>query len=256
MPIHDWTRVSAGTFHAFHNSWIAELQGAMNAGILPPNYYALAEQVAGDLIPDMLTLQDIGNSGGSGLQPSDREDRDVGEGIEIAVATMPPKVSVCDTITEAMLLAARQSQLVIRHTTGDRIVAILELVSLGNKERAGALESFIEKVIGSLDKGYHFLLVDLYPPGPYDPRGMHGAIWEHLKGSYLPPVDKPLTLAAYVAAGAVTCYVEPTTVGDKLIPMPLFLSRETYINVPLEKTYLQAYDKMPNKWKRILESGA
>ena len=26
MPIHDWTRVTAGTWHAFHLSWIAEIQ--------------------------------------------------------------------------------------------------------------------------------------------------------------------------------------------------------------------------------------
>ncbi|MCA9009376.1 MAG: hypothetical protein KDB01_06500 [Planctomycetaceae bacterium] len=25
MPMHDWTRVSAGTYHAFHNAWIEPL---------------------------------------------------------------------------------------------------------------------------------------------------------------------------------------------------------------------------------------
>ena len=57
MPIHDWPRVFDGAFHAFHHAWIAELQKALNSGILPPDYYALAEQVAGPTVPDALTLR-------------------------------------------------------------------------------------------------------------------------------------------------------------------------------------------------------
>ena len=47
MPVHDWTRVEAGTFHDFHHSWIEELKRALNAGLLPLAYYAQAEQRAG-----------------------------------------------------------------------------------------------------------------------------------------------------------------------------------------------------------------
>ena len=57
MPIHDWTRVSAGTFHDFHNSWITHLKEALNAGLLPQSYYAMGEQQAGDVGPDILTLK-------------------------------------------------------------------------------------------------------------------------------------------------------------------------------------------------------
>lgn len=57
MPIHDWTRVSDGTFHAFHVSWVSAIQEALNAGILPPDYYAQSEQIPGPLGPDVLTLQ-------------------------------------------------------------------------------------------------------------------------------------------------------------------------------------------------------
>ena len=44
MPIHDWQRVDAGVFHDFHIAWIASLSQALNQGILPADYYALAEQ--------------------------------------------------------------------------------------------------------------------------------------------------------------------------------------------------------------------
>ena len=32
MPVHDWTRVQAGTFHHFHCAWITHLAEALNGG--------------------------------------------------------------------------------------------------------------------------------------------------------------------------------------------------------------------------------
>ena len=36
MPIHDWTRVSSGTFHHFHQRWISGISDVLNTGTLPP----------------------------------------------------------------------------------------------------------------------------------------------------------------------------------------------------------------------------
>jgi hypothetical protein len=251
MPIHDWTRVTAGSFHAFHVSWIAELQRALNSGVLPEGYYAQAEQVAGQVIADVLALENLGG----GWSTPEAGGNSANEAGGLSVATAPPRVTLSDTVTEAMLLAARRRQLVIRHTTGDRIVALLEIVSPGNKEKRGALEAFVDKAVAALDLGYHLLVIDLFPPGPFDPEGMHGAIWKSLRGVYQPPAGKPLTLAAYAAAGAgpVTCYVEPTAVGAVLIPMPLFLDPTHYVNVPLESTYQAAYEGVPRRWKQVIE---
>src|ERR1700681_1212931 len=58
MPVHDWTRVSDGTFHDFHYSWVLEIKRVLKRGLLPPGYYVMAEQSGGDLgAPDVLTLQ-------------------------------------------------------------------------------------------------------------------------------------------------------------------------------------------------------
>lgn len=56
MPVHDWTRVDAGIFHDFHTVWVGQLRTALNEGVLPEGYYALAEQHAGSSIADVLTL--------------------------------------------------------------------------------------------------------------------------------------------------------------------------------------------------------
>ena len=57
MPVHDWRKVDAGTFHAFHNAWNTHLMGRLNGGILPKGYYALAEQYVRGRVPDVLTFQ-------------------------------------------------------------------------------------------------------------------------------------------------------------------------------------------------------
>lgn len=255
MPIHDWTRVSAGTFHDFRVAWIAELRRALNGGLLPPGYYALAEQVADQVIPDVLALEEVDpEEDGSGrAAPRNGEE---GGGVGLAVATTLPRVALQDSVGEPARLAAKRRQLVIRHATGDRIVALIEIISPGNKQSRAELNSFVGKAVAAVNTGYHLLLLDLFPPGRFDPEGIHGAVWQELGGIYNPPPGKPLTLAAYAAATIVNCYVEPTAVGAELIPMPLFLDPGHYIYVPLEPTYLGAYEGVPGRWKRVIEGTA
>jgi hypothetical protein len=255
MPVHDWTRVTAGTFHDFHLAWIAELRRHLNGGLLPPGYYARAEQVAGEIIPDVLTLQRSDNASDTAEL---KEDFGTGAGAAVLTVTeAPPRVSVTATSSEAATLALRRRHIVIRHATGDRIVALIEIVSPGNKESEPMLRAFIDKAAAALQQGYHLLLLDLCPPGSFDPSGIHGALWCVVGGtSYRSPKDRPLTLAAYAvrAPGLFTAYVEPLKVGAELPDMPLFLGPEQYVNVPLERTYAAAWEGVPERWRRVIES--
>jgi hypothetical protein len=252
MPIHDWTRVTAGTWHAFHLSWIAEIQEVLNAGLLPSAYYAQAEQIAGPLGPDVLTLQapdSAEDNGNESASPSD------GAG-GLAVATAPPRPRM---IAEAEMndYVLKRRTIVIRHASGDRIVALLELVSPGNKSARHALRSFVEKAIEALCRGYHLLIVDLFPPGRRDPQGIHAAIWGEIADDpFEQPPGSPLTLVAYSAGLKKRAYLEATAVGRELVDMPLFLEPEIYINVPLEATYQAAYRGVPRRWRAVLEAPA
>ncbi len=82
MPIHDWTRVTDGTFHDFHVGWVTEIRTALNDGLLPPSYYAQAEQIVGPLGPDVLTLQTNNHPPSNGV-PSG------GQAGGVATATSP-----------------------------------------------------------------------------------------------------------------------------------------------------------------------
>jgi uncharacterized protein DUF4058 len=243
MPIHDWTRVDAGIFHAFHHGWIEELARALNRGVLPSDYYALPEQHAAGFGPDVLTLQ------GSGW-----DDADSGEAHATgAVLTVPKLTPIAETDME--FYRRKQKAVTIRHVSGDRVVAMVEIVSPGNKAARNAMRAFVEKAAELLAKGIHLLIIDLFPPGKRDPQGIHGEIWQEVAGTeYVAPADKPLTLAAYETGNTLRAYVIHAAVGDALADMPLFLATQQAVTVALEATYSAAFAEVPRRWRRVLDS--
>jgi Protein of unknown function (DUF4058) len=248
MPTHDWTRVIAGTYHDFHNSWITHLKEALNAGILPAPYYAQGEQRAGNIQPDVLALHET--NGEEGITPSPRED-----GGLVAIAEAPPSVHLSQEASlEAAFYLAKRRSLVIRHASGDRVIALVEIVSPANKHTNSAVEDFLDTVLAALRTGIHVLLIDPIPPSKYDPHGLHTLIWEELgEPTVSLPVDRPLTLVSYRAGSSIAAYVEPTAVGLALTEMPLLLTRTHYVRTPLEVTYMQAWAGVPERWRRVIE---
>lgn len=249
MPVHDWTRVEAGIFHDFHTTWIAAIRSALNEGVLPEGYYALAEQHTGQGITDVLTLPASPASSERRLPPLPAMGG-------TAVAEAPPMVRRRQTMALSELRSRRRT-VAIRHVSGHRLVALLEIVSPANKDRQEHVQAFAQKAAEALDAGVHLLLVDLLPPGPHDLAGMHGAIVAFLEGSgagYDLPPDEPLTLASYAAGPVLEIYLEHLAPGVSLPEMPLFLSPDRYVGVPLEATYTSAYRGMPAFWREVLET--
>lgn len=62
-----------------------------------------------------------------------------------------------------------------------------------------------------------------------------------------------MTLVSYVAGEKVEAYLELIAINAVLPDMPLFLSDERYVNVPLEATYDLAFRGMPAVWRNVLE---
>ncbi len=103
----------------------------------------------------------------------------------------------------------------------------------------------------------NLLVVDLFPPTPRDPYGIHKAIWDEFADQ---PDEFPAgqggTAAAYMAGDTPTAYVEPLEAGAELPSLPLFLSEERYVPAPLETTYQQAWSVYPEILRRLVESDA
>lgn len=242
MPIHDWTRVDAGLFHDFHQSWCVALRNALNSGRLPPEYFALVEQSIRGPIPDVLTLK---------LSPGSSEPPTHGAST-LAVATAPPRTRLVRH-SETKGYVRKANRITVRHRHGD-VVAVMEIVSPGNKASRAEFRAFVEKSAELIQQGVHLLVIDLFPPSKRDPQGVHKAIWDEFEEEdYVQPPDKPLTLATY-DAGTLSAYIEPVAVGDVLPAMPLFLRPGTYVPTPLAETYEATWQLFPAPLKGLLEA--
>jgi hypothetical protein len=208
MPIHDWSRVYAGLFHDFHQSWSIYIKSALNAGLLPRGLTALVEQKAG------------------------------------------PKSS-----KEAY--ADLANRLVVKHKLG-RTIAVIEIISPGNKDSKRAFKEFVDKSLEFIRAGVHLLVIDLFPPTKRDPFGVHRALWDEFEDEdvlFEFPPGKNRILASYNAGREKAAYVEPIAVGDALPDMPLFLFDGHHIKVPLEATYQTTWSVLPRDLQVIVETG-
>lgn len=207
MPLHDWTALGAWSFHDFHLAWVAGLQKALNAGLLPPDHYAMTEQHVGTSL----------------------------------TASASPK--------------GKRRSISIRHVSGHRVVALIEIVSPANKDRKQHVTSFVNNMVAALEHGIHVLMIDLFPSGKHDPEGMHGAIWERFDPNEdtAPPGDRPFALASYTGGKPVKAYASFVALGDALPAVPLFLTPTRYVDLELEPGYTEAYTGMPEFWRKVIE---
>ena len=102
------------------------------------------------------------------------------------------------------------------------------------------------------------LLVDLFPPTPRDPHGVHRAIWDEYEDEDVPfefPPGKDRTLASYDAGREKAAYVEPVAVGDAMPDMPLYLAEGYYVRVPLEAAYQTTWSVLPADLQHLVLTG-
>jgi hypothetical protein len=247
MPMHDWTRVDAGLYHDFHLHWTSELCRALNAGLLPSGFVALTDQRIQVPFWDVLinrrgpiTPEDGAPSGGVAVAPERPKARFVIKG-------------------EAENYVSRANRIKIQHRHG-HVVAVIEILSPGNKDSQHAVRSFVTKSVDLLYQGINLLIVDPFPPSDRDPEGINKAIWDAIETQpFALPADQRLTVAAYQAAPDLTAYIEPFAVGEPLPRLPIFLTPEgeygVFVYAPLEETYQASWAVFPADFKPLLEGG-
>lgn len=247
MPIHDWNRVPSVLFHHFHQSWSIRISDALNGGLLPSNLSALVEQRAGVKEPDILAIEDY-------AALDDRETAMLEANAGPVVTLAAPMTRIVQR-SEEEIYADRANRIVIRHHLG-RIVAVIEIVSPGNKDKRGAIRNFVEKTVEFIEAGVHVLIVDLFPPTVRDPKGLHKLIWDEITDQpfELPPgLDR--LLMSYQAGREKVAYIEPLALGDTMPDMPLFLTPHVHIKVPLETTYTTTWNALPEQLRTAVTTG-
>jgi hypothetical protein len=256
MNVHDWTRVEDNVFHDFHNRWITHLTDSLNSGVLPDGYFARSEQHYGLPIADLLALHEHGPNGGQG-EPLSSAPRSGG----LAVVDAPPKVRVRKVLHPVR--RTRSKTVAVRRVNDGRIVAVIEVVSPGNKDGRVHTKGFVAKLAQTLHAGVHLMVLDLLPPNPASPDGLHMMLTNDFgipatgdeDEDGLQPDGYPIALLSYEAdLPDIGAYLEYLRVGEPLPDMPLFLTPGHYINVPLGATYETTYRPLPRVTKTALET--
>ena len=228
MTLHDWSVIDDGAFHHFHQAWITSLCRLLNRGGLPPGYGAHAERAIDVGEPDVLTSE------AADLPADDRG----------GVDTM-----TIDAVTTAVVAEAKtdryvrkQDRLVVRGRDR-RVVAVVELVSRGNKDSRYRFERFIEKSVEYIEQGAHLCVVDVHAPHAFDPRGMLDAVWDRVAGEASSLLGRS---AGTICVGStLRLFAEPLTVGDSIPDIPLFLTADRFVPLPLGEGYADAWETMP-----------
>jgi len=240
MPIHDWSKVPSGLFHDFHLAWSAELRKALNEGVLPEGYEAYAEQKMGGPEPDVIAI-----NVGSAIPSTD----DTVGGVALAA---PRTKRIQRLESETAIYARKASRITVRHHLG-HVVAVIEIVSPGNKDSKAAFCDFLDKSVRFLRGGVHLMVLDLFPPSRRDPNGIHRAIFDELADlPEDPPSDKPLIFVSYQSSDPIVAYIEPLAVGDPIPELPLYYAHEKYVNVPLDSSYAAAWKSSGKRLRELV----
>ena len=238
MPLHDWSRVRPGIYHGFHIGWIVATADRLTT-LLPSGYYAYPEQTAGPFQGDVITLEEPDSeylgAGGTALLTR-------------------PFVKVVQMADEEVPFPKRH--LAVRRESDKGLVAVLELVSPGNKHSGKSIGAFVRKSRALIDDGVHLLIADPFPPSNRDPHGLHELIAE---GN----IDQPYALSAgercavsYDCGERLVAYLEPLAVGDVWPSMPVFLQPGAHILLPLEETYMTTWNKLPRQIRKEITDAA
>lgn len=242
MPIHDWSNVPAGLFHDFHQTWSIYIRNALNRGLLPRGLTALVEQKAPPKEGEVLAIE----------RKLSRRRGDIDSG---GLVTLERPIARFVRQSDQAFYSGKANRIVVRHHLG-RIVAVIEIVSPGNKSSVRAIGEFTGKIATYLDEGIHVLVVDLFPPTPRDPAGIHKAIWDQIVDEDMTlPEGKDRILASCEAGVTKRAYVEPIGVGDPVPEMPLFVTEGGHVKVPLEASYLAAWNDTSDAVREVVETG-
>lgn len=166
--------------------------------------------------------------------------------------------ALCDALNDgrmpeeyfAAIEPVRSSDRIAVHHRDGRLVGVVEILATADKATEAALRDLVEAMGRAVLGRVHVLLVDLFPPGRFDPQGVLHAIWDALGEAEIePPDNRPLMAASFDSGPIPTTYAEPMAVGEVLPEMPMFLEPGVYIPAPLESSYRAAWEVFPEALK-------
>lgn len=234
MTLHHWPNPRT-PWRSFHNHWIVRLVEYLNQSVLPKDYQARPTELIIGIEPDVLLLQDAdtGKADPSMSQPTLAE--------ATLTATLP-------TPADLPFVGVYSSY------DTSRLVAVIELVSPGNKDRPEARHSFTEKVLFLLHEGVHVMVIDVtsLPAIPIRETILQRLRLDgHLDHENGSATAEQLWLSSYCSLPAndpqphlqVKEWAYPAAVNQPLPSLPLFLrTDQLWVMVNLQQTYTETIE--------------
>jgi hypothetical protein len=223
-------------WESFHATWCSALADHLNRELLPTGYIAL-EQVS----PGASIEIDIGAYAEEGTEPAS-----AGNG---GTATMPRTVWTPSAAPWLLPAAFPERYAVEIHTTeGARtLVGAVELVSPGNKDRAGKRRLFAAKCAAYLARGVGLVILDAVTSrhGNLHNELLQWMAWDD--AFRLADSVRQYTVAyrpvRRYGNDQVEAWPMPLAVGQQLPSVPLSLAADFCIAVDLEVSYLDACER-------------
>ncbi len=152
MPLLDHFRPPLSAlrhWEAFHSRWAAAVADALNDHLLPSEYYAEVQVHVGSRVE--VDVATFGDSSGDPAAPA-------GGVAVVAPQLWSPPVA---TMSMPAIFPDSMEVLVLSTTGGPTLVAAVEFVSPGNKDRADARRAFAGKCANYLQQGVGVIVVDI-----------------------------------------------------------------------------------------------
>jgi hypothetical protein len=220
-------------WEGFHNRWAAAISDALNGKILPENYFADFQIHVGSSVEvDVGTFEreratdEAGNGNG---------------GTALALQTWAPptaRTAIPSTFPDEIEVR------VFRESGGATLVAAVELVSPGNKDRPEARRSFAAKCSAYLQRGIGLSVVDIVTERHAN---LHNELIELLGAGeeFHLSADSFLYATAYhplrrSGREEIDWWAEPLAVGQALPTIPLPVRGLAILPLDLEATYMEA----------------
>ncbi len=220
-------------WESFHSSWATRIADALTERWLPPNY--IAEEYA-----------HFGPSIEIDVATFSQEARTTKENGDGAVATMGQKVwapPAPDGVLPSVFPDTFEVR-VLSTDTGPRLVAAIELISPGNKDRDAERRAFATKCASYLHQGISVIIVDIVTNRRAN---LHNEVLQLMEAgdALLLPPEGSLYAVAYRPrrrgqAAEIDVWRSPLTLGQPLSTLPLGLSADLVIAVDFEATYAEA----------------
>jgi hypothetical protein len=246
MPLLDHFHPPLGKqrhWESFHARWAASLADALNAGLLPPGYFAEIQVTLGGgrIEVDIPTLEESGNGVGAVLGSVSQQ----GGVATLAAPTWAPPAPALEL---PATFPDQVEVLVFSTEGGPTLVGAIELVSPGNKDRADARRAFAIKCLAYLHQSIGLVMVDIVTTRRANLHDEMIALIPADAPSF--PGDPPLYAAAYRPfrrkdAERIAVWPSVLAVGQELPALPFWVrGLPAPVRVDLEATYTEARQRL------------